>query len=474
MRWSHRAAITLAAALGLGAVLGTPAQAHETEGYSHESGTDATNPDWMRRLPDQVRFSELSIPGTHDSGAYRAGGDGVVTQTMNLRTQLEAGIRAWDIRLEPDGDGLTVYHGISRQGQDFDTEVLAVADEFLQLHPYETVFMRVKDENDGDAGFDDLVASALGRHPRVYTGTDDNPAVGDIRGKIVVLQNFSSDTDFGIRWGALSIQDNYTMTDQWQMARKWRDIRGQLDTATNGDRNTGFVNFLSAAGTGVFPYFVASGHTIPATGGPNRVTGMTRGVIDTCSGNSQCLDEYRSVDCFLGTCSVAFEGTNVLTMNEIYARPWRARYGIVYADFPGRGLIHAVYNSNNFHGVFRGKQSGRCVVAPSPADGTQVRLADCTGDASQTWLAASADQFKLLNTTKCLDVRNAGPADGTAVQSYECNGTPAQKWFVDLTGQVVNFGTGKCLTPLGDGTGNGTQLVIRSCQNSVSQAWSRR
>jgi hypothetical protein len=82
------------------------------------------------------------------------------------------------------------------------------------------------------------------------------------------------------------------MTDQWQMARKWRAVKGQLDAATNGGKDVRYV-----------------------------------------------------------------KGTNIMTMNEIYARPWRARYGIVYADFPGRGLIHAVYNSNNFHGVFKGKES---------------------------------------------------------------------------------------------------------------------
>jgi hypothetical protein len=245
------------------------------------------------------------------------------------------------------------------------TEVLAVADEFLWLHPYEAVFMRVKNENDVDEGFDTKFTAALDKHPRVYTGKDDNPTLGTIRGKIVILQNFSSGTDFGVQWNDLSIQVEYSMTDQWQMARKWRAVKGQLDAATNGGKDVRYV-----------------------------------------------------------------KGTNIMTMNEIYARPWRARYGIVYADFPGSGLIHAVYNSNNFHGVFKGKESGRCVHAPSPADGTQVRFSDCTGDASQTWLAASDDQFKLLNTTKCLDVRYAGQTDDTAVQNYECNGTLAQKWFV--------------------------------------------
>jgi 1-phosphatidylinositol phosphodiesterase len=93
--------------------------------------------------------------------------------------------------------------------------VLAVADEFLWLHPYEAVFMRVKNENDVDEGFDTKFTAALDKHPRVYTGKDDNPTLGTIRGKIVILQNFSSGTDFGVQWNDLSIQVEYSMTDQW-------------------------------------------------------------------------------------------------------------------------------------------------------------------------------------------------------------------------------------------------------------------
>ena len=49
---------------------------------------------------------------------------------------------------------------------------------------------------------------------------------------------------------------------------------------------------------------------------------------------------------FLGTCSVAFVGTNLLTMNTINSRSMPRRYGIVYADFPGVGLVSAVIAAN--------------------------------------------------------------------------------------------------------------------------------
>ena len=87
------------AALALSAT--TPALAHETTAYSHESTIGLTSTDWMKPLSDATRLSELSIPGTHDSGAYRWGGttsqeaEYVLTQSMNLAEQLKSGIRAW-------------------------------------------------------------------------------------------------------------------------------------------------------------------------------------------------------------------------------------------------------------------------------------------------------------------------------------------------------------------------------------------
>lgn len=34
--------------------------------------------DWMRSLNDKLSVAELSIPGTHDSAAYKKGADSVV------------------------------------------------------------------------------------------------------------------------------------------------------------------------------------------------------------------------------------------------------------------------------------------------------------------------------------------------------------------------------------------------------------
>ena len=78
------------------------AKAHKHPGYSHDSDTGVEYPDWMSNLPDDMRLSEMSIPGTHDTMAYQVHWLcqlvrlNVFTQTMNLKTQLNAGIREVD------------------------------------------------------------------------------------------------------------------------------------------------------------------------------------------------------------------------------------------------------------------------------------------------------------------------------------------------------------------------------------------
>jgi 1-phosphatidylinositol phosphodiesterase len=468
----------LAAVLAAASVaLATSASASTTDAYSHDSTIGASNPAWMSWLSSNASLSELSIPGTHDSGASRAGGNIVLTQSMSLPEQLKSGIRAWDIRLGQDADGrLKIYHGIIQQGQDFETDVLAVASGFLDAYPSETILMRVKHDNGPDTGFDTLVKAGLDKFPRVYTGTSDNPVLGDIRGKIVVLQDFSSSTRMGIPWGSLAIQDNYKMGTNWDLADKWRAIKAQLDAAQRGPRTTTYVNFLSGSG-GSFPYFVASGHFGPETGAPNLLTGMTRGVINTCSGNSQCIPEFPSVNCFLGTCSVAFEGTNILTRNEINGRARPDRFGVIMADFPGAGLVQAVISANDysaFRSVLRGPQSGRCLDVPASTqqNSTQVELWDCQGGSNQIWAATPFGQLTVYGT-KCLDVRSNGTADGTPVQIYDCNGTGAQRWVSLSNGSIANPDAGKCLDVSAHGTTNGSPIVIWTCNGSASQKWVR-
>jgi 1-phosphatidylinositol phosphodiesterase len=324
------------------------------DGYLHsDSSNGVDRSDWMAQLPDTLHLDELTLPGTHDSGA-RFGTDIAETQSMSLDTQLRAGIRAFDIRLGWNsapcvGPHLWVVHGITCQRQMFST-VLSTFTRFLSDHPREMIVLSIKDDtpdriadSSSNPQFGRLLAAELnsvaGRIWSVDQAQDDtwNPTLGQIRGKIVLLQRWTPipDSFRGIPWDSFKTQDDYNQPNNWHLADKWNAVSRQFREANAGPATTGYVNFLSASGGG-FPYFFASGKSSPGTDAPQLLTGWTRGVINTCQYSDRCLSEYPEVNCFLSTCSVAFRGVNQLAEDWILnSRP--SRLGIVFADFPGPG-----------------------------------------------------------------------------------------------------------------------------------------
>jgi 1-phosphatidylinositol phosphodiesterase len=340
--------------------------AHETRAYSHDAEYHGQpNPHWMASLDDRLRLSQLSIPGTHDTGTFHGvfsgdvggvpTGDLVSTQSLDLLKQLNAGIRAWDIRLKVDsGTTLSLYHGPFPLSLTFETNVMAAATQFLAANPTETLVMRVNEEAaDSEPHFTDLVTDVLQAYSAyIYQGIDEDPMLRDIRGKIVVVKDFKFSTavPYGFLWGDWNIQDAFELDTNLELAAKWTKIRQYLSDADRNNGTTIFVNFLSGAGKFpgalIFPYFVASGHSSHETDAPRLATGFTRGVIDTCSPYPNvCIPEYPSPVCFLGTCGVLYEGTNILARNYIHLRRL-THLGLVMADFPGDGLIETIIRAN--------------------------------------------------------------------------------------------------------------------------------
>lgn len=79
-----------------------PTWAHLHTAYSHNCETNYRNVDWMSGVNDSIPIRKISILGTHDTMAYQMKLDGlfensIITETVNLETQLLIGIRAFDI-----------------------------------------------------------------------------------------------------------------------------------------------------------------------------------------------------------------------------------------------------------------------------------------------------------------------------------------------------------------------------------------
>ncbi|WP_242069730.1 hypothetical protein [Paenibacillus dendritiformis] len=162
-----------------------------------------------------------------------------------------------------------------------------------------------------------------------------------MRGKIVILRNVAG-SSIGIDYAhQFDIQDNYNVSTNWDLYQKWMDVKKQLQKANESrlkGSQTKFINYLSG-GNIAYPYFVASGHSSPGTSAPRLATGLTT------PGWSDSYPDFPRTDCFIGICTIAFEGMNVLTTD--YIATHNVEYtGIVAADFPGKGLIENIIRAN--------------------------------------------------------------------------------------------------------------------------------
>lgn len=180
--------------------------------YDDTSNPEFLNPSWMAIIPNDQPLSEVTMPGTHNTMALY-GGVYAECQTWSLPSQLRAGIRFLDIRVRHVKGNLTIHHGVSYQRAHFGHVLDGVAD-FLGKYPTETVLMRVKEEFSETDDIYGAVVDYIHRygqwdllwHSRLV------PTMGEARGKLIVLQNFSG-PDLGMRYDSLDIADDWKV---WQ------------------------------------------------------------------------------------------------------------------------------------------------------------------------------------------------------------------------------------------------------------------
>jgi 1-phosphatidylinositol phosphodiesterase len=349
---------------------------HAQSAYSHDSSPTFLRPNWMSQVPGTMTLSKMSLPGTHESLSM-VGGDLVQCQSMSLQDQLNAGIRVIDIRLGPDfskAGGLRVYHGNLDQNHTFD-DVMQTLVAFLAINPTEAVLMRVKNETTDDyalntTDFETFFDNYWGAYALNFwnpmatanQGYGINPTLDAIRGKVVVLQNFTSTlknssggtNTYGLNYSQFSAQDDYQVDAIWDLYTKWEEVEGQLMIANTMEdfgnpKNMVFINYLSGATNPgynpVMPYFVASGKSSPQTSAPQLWTGL---IVSPSS--SDYPDFPRSCDTgvvkALQVCSISYDGTNDLTASWIAKSDLKGT-GIIMADFPGPQLIWLVLSQNS-------------------------------------------------------------------------------------------------------------------------------
>lgn len=232
---------------------------------------------WMQDIEDNRLVCKMSIPGTHDTGAY-TGNPWVKTQDKNIEQQLNSGIRFFDIRLVHDNGILKLCHAsVIFHDRNLVDNVLKTTAEFLKEHPSETVIMTIKRDHDLDKDSGTKYRFALTKAlegdkaltPYMVKSFRPDFTLGDLRGKMLIISrdgwimtpsgqvtswpdnaSFTSSiksTDESIRTTTLHVEDHYKSWPSDKVSYVAQNLR-KAQAAFSSPQNDWFITFSSSTG----------------------------------------------------------------------------------------------------------------------------------------------------------------------------------------------------------------------------------
>lgn len=150
---------------------------------------------WMEGLSDGLLLRSIAIPGTHDSCAnydFLSLSSTAAAQDLDVRTQLESGVRYLDVRpCFIDGE-IRIHHGPTYQHLLL-SDVIDIVKSFLSENPSETVLLAILPEYRSERSWDEIsqYLRQFLTDPSWVIPTEKDQArgltLGDCRGKIVLL-----------------------------------------------------------------------------------------------------------------------------------------------------------------------------------------------------------------------------------------------------------------------------------------------
>jgi 1-phosphatidylinositol phosphodiesterase len=158
----------------------------------------------MKAISDNIKISEINLPGTHNSCAKRVQFSYLSKcHSLSIYEQLNIGIRYLDIRVEIYGNKLKTVHSIAdcytphgkRQKLLLDY-VLDDCKNFLKENPSETIVLCIK-RDDGPTSeetFDLLFENYIKNDPSWFT-ENRIPSLGEARGKLVFFNRCHIDSN---------------------------------------------------------------------------------------------------------------------------------------------------------------------------------------------------------------------------------------------------------------------------------------
>lgn len=204
------------------------------------NGETVKSTNWMGALPGSLKITDISIPGTHDSGACNLNTkqDTMSTQRYYIDELLNSGVRHLDVRTGlDDNNTVRIVHSScnarNRSNQELKlSEVMGWINDFLEANPTETVIFQIKADADGDAcereTFRQLEALTKVTNSRIWAG-DHVPKLEEVRGKILIISRLTPDK---LQGGTFDIVKN-GKTLKWALdCHDWKDSYDQSSALT--------------------------------------------------------------------------------------------------------------------------------------------------------------------------------------------------------------------------------------------------
>jgi len=204
----------------------------------------------MSNIDGSKNLSQISIPGTHDTGTYGCMVDPsnsvivdsliviqVKCQAWDFDVQLMAGIRFFDLRIKArvgsDGNlGIYLFHGTIDLDITY-VSILNTAKTFLDAHPGEALIFRLSFANITE----DFYNSVVSPTGIVFYTDNTIPTLNDVKGKIVIMRYDGSPIP-GMTYppgdNTIAINDLFYVEDIYQgvpVAQKIADIKENIDLA---------------------------------------------------------------------------------------------------------------------------------------------------------------------------------------------------------------------------------------------------
>ncbi|WP_281310145.1 phosphatidylinositol-specific phospholipase C domain-containing protein [Flavobacterium flavigenum] len=382
---------------------------------------------WMSYLDDNKKLTELTIPGTHDTCAYRVNGF-AQCQTMNLETQFKSGVRFWDIRLKIKKGKIYAYHGIKGLDITFQN-ILESSTILIQQFPSECIVMSISHEqNENNKELYNKLWPIIKDLDHWYK-EDRIPKISEVRGKIVLFRRFRAEAKLSFPVGINAYGYDGDDVSKWPKDRISNfEIDGiNFYVQDRFDDWKGREDIENKFKEAVKPTLEKASSSLPNTLFINFTSGTSGNLLWE---NPKDIAEI----------------VNPLFFEYLFCKQ-KTRYGIIPMDFPETTLIKRLFSCNPFN-----------FPSIKPGNIYEIR--------------------SRLDLDKCLDVSGNIKTDGTQVIVHTANNQSNQLWKLADAGDgyfyihtLTQNATDSVLDVAGNTDANGTNIIIQKQNNGNNQKW---